>query len=158
MHFCWLVIYYSFLSETSSLFWLIILDSQCGYSHLNDGTGELWAGQTKLKEELWSALKDPKVSELVENLGDDVPTGSGSISLKNCFLWTEIGFELWMCVWVWESSIFVIHQLMENSFQRFFRKVGNDQTLDIDTQFFMFANPCVLLCKKRFCFLCWDNK
>ena len=103
MHFCWLVIYYSFLSETSSLFWLIIVDSQCGYSHLNDGTGELWAGQTKLKEELWSALKDPKVSELVENLGDDVPTGSGSISLKICFLmnWDRL-WAVNVCVGVGE--------------------------------------------------------
>ena len=38
--------------------------------------GELWAGQTKLKEVPKLVLNEPRVSELVENLGADVPTGS----------------------------------------------------------------------------------
>ena len=52
--------------------------------HLKAGAGLLCAGQTKLKGEPIFVLNDPKVSELVENFGDEVPTGS-----RKCFIRTE---------------------------------------------------------------------
>ena len=45
-------------------------------SDLKFGDGELWAGQTMLKDFFLGVLKEPKVSELLENLGEDVPIGS----------------------------------------------------------------------------------
>ena len=44
--------------------------------NLCDGTGEARAGQTKLKEFPAADLKTPRDSELEENLGAEVPTGS----------------------------------------------------------------------------------
>ena len=60
--------------------------------HLKKGIGALCAGQTKLKGEPCFVLKEPKVSELVENFGDDVPTGS-----RNIFLGHDLssGIGLW---------------------------------------------------------------
>ena len=45
-------------------------------SNLCEGTGEAWAGQTKLKDFPVADLKTPRDSELEENLGAEVPTGS----------------------------------------------------------------------------------
>ena len=45
-------------------------------TNLWDGTGDPWAGQLKLNGELIPTLNEPRVSELDENLGDDVPIGS----------------------------------------------------------------------------------
>ena len=47
-----------------------------GLTNLYDGTGDPWAGQLQLNGELIPTLNEPRVSELDENLGDDVPIGS----------------------------------------------------------------------------------
>ena len=46
------------------------------FPNLYDGTGEAWAGQTKLNDFPVADLKTPRDSELEENLGAEVPTGS----------------------------------------------------------------------------------
>ena len=45
-------------------------------SHLNAGIGFPWAGQRREKGWPELTLKDPNESELVENLGKDIPIGS----------------------------------------------------------------------------------
>ena len=54
--------------------WLITTD-------LKEGTGELWAGQTKLKDSVIAALKTPSDSELEPNLGAEVPIDSRILNL-----------------------------------------------------------------------------
>ena len=67
-----------FISPTppSSLPPIIYVVQSIVLSYLWEGTGEPCAGQTKLKDFPVADLKTPSDSELEENLGDDVPTGS----------------------------------------------------------------------------------
>ncbi len=62
-------------------FWNNIWPFQVINPYLNAGSGSPWAGHFREKVCSWSILKEPRVSELVENLGFAIPIGS---EYQNC--------------------------------------------------------------------------